>query len=106
MIAAASSGHLDAVQYAFEIAPDVKSATEKGTTVLHAALTNTAAVSTPEDICAVIQFLAEKGADLNAADASGKTPLILAGPVDGAAALIQKLSAANGAAPKDASKQQ
>jgi hypothetical protein len=80
------------VQYAYELAPDIKAVTERKQTVLHAALTGTIQSSTPEDICAVITFLASKGADLSAADASGKKPIALAGPVDGAADLLTKLT--------------
>ena len=48
--------------------------------------------------------LAEKGADLTAADATGKTPLTLAVPIDGAVDLITKLSQTAGGNPKPASK--
>jgi len=91
LIAAAGSGHVEAVKYAYELCPDIAAATERGQTAVHAALTGTMQISTPEDICAVIQFLAEKGADLSAADATGKKPLALAAAVDGAADLIKKL---------------
>jgi ankyrin repeat protein len=92
LIAAAGSGHVEVVRYAYELAPDIKAATDRGQTVLHAALTGTIQSSTPEEICAVIDFLASKGADLTAADASGKKPIALAGPVDGAVDLLKKLT--------------
>jgi uncharacterized protein len=94
LMAAAGSGHIEAVQYAYELVPDVAAVTTSKQTVIHTALVGTLQNSTPEDICAVIQFLAEKGADLTAADATGKTALTLAIPIDGAAALITKLSGA------------
>jgi hypothetical protein len=87
------------VQYAYELAPDLTSATDRGQTVVHAALTGTVQTSTPEEICSVIQFLAGKGADLTAADASGRKPIALAGSIDGAADLLTKLIAASPAAP-------
>jgi cytohesin len=92
LIAAAGSGHLDVVRYAFELAPDIAGATDKGQTAVHAALTGTLANSTPEEICGVIEFLAGKGADLTAADASGKKPVAMAGSIDGASDLIKKLT--------------
>ena len=96
LIAAAGSGHVDVVRYAFELVPDITGATERGQTAVHAALTGTLTNSTPEEICAVIEFLASKGADLTAADASGKKPLTLAPPIDGAADLLTKLIGASG----------
>ena len=78
------------MRYAFELSPDIAGATDKGQTVLHAALTGTLQNSTAPEICEVIEFLVSKGADLNAADASGKRPIALAGPVDGAADLLKK----------------
>ena len=71
---------------------------------MHAALTGTIQSSTPEDICAVITFLASKGADLSAADATGKKPIALAGPVDGAADLLTKLTNATVPESKEHSK--
>jgi ankyrin repeat protein len=91
LIAAAGSGHIEAVKYAYELAPDIAAVTERGQTAVHAALTGTIQVSTPEDICAVIEFLAGKGADLKASDATGRKPIALAGPVDGAVDLLKKL---------------
>ena len=91
LIAAAGSGHVEAVKFAYELYPDVAAVTERGQTAVHAALTGTLQVSTPEDICAVIEFLAGKGADLTVGDATGRKPLALAAAVDGAADLIKKL---------------
>jgi uncharacterized protein len=93
LIAAARSGHVEVVRYAYELFPDIKSTTDRGQTALHAALTGTLQNSTPEDIYAVIEFLAAKGADLTAADGGGRRPLPLAVQVDGAADLLEKLIA-------------
>lgn len=92
LMAAANSGHIEAVRYAYELVPDIAAVTANKQTAMHSALAGTLQNSTPLDICVVIQFLAEKGADLTAADATGKTPLTLAVPIDGASALITKLS--------------
>jgi len=94
LMAAAASGHIEAVRYAYELAPDVTSVTANKQTVMHTALVGSLQNSTPLDICIVIQFLAEKGADLTAADANGKTPLTLSVPIDGAGVLITQLSEA------------
>jgi len=94
LIAAAASGHLDVVKYAHELVPDVTAATDRGQTAVHAAIGAQLQNTTPEEICAVIKFLAEKGADLNAPDGTGKKPLTLAPRVDGAADLIKSLLAA------------
>jgi ankyrin repeat protein len=104
LMAAATSGHIEAVKYAYELVPDIAAVTANKQTVMHTALAGTLQNSTPLDICVVIEFLAEKGADLGAADASGKTPLTLAVPIDGATALITKLSQASGENPKTPSK--
>jgi uncharacterized protein len=92
LMAAAGSGHIEAVQYAYELSPDIAAVTTGKQTVIHAALAGTLQNSTPQDICSVIIFLADKGADVTAADATGKTPQTLAVPIDGAGALIAKLS--------------
>jgi len=51
----------------------------------------TAKAQAGRGICAVIRFLAGKGADLTAADTTGTRPLTLAAAVDGAADLIKQL---------------
>lgn len=93
LMAAANSGHIEVVRYAYELVPDITAVTTNKQTVMHTALAGTLQNSTPLDICVVVEFLAEKGADLAAADATGKTPLTLAVPIDGASALITKLQA-------------
>ena len=100
LMAAAGSGHVEAVKYAYELCPDIAAVTERGQNAVHAALTGTLQVSTPEDICAVIEFLAAKGADLTAGDAPSRKPLALAASIDGAADLIRKLIEASARASK------
>jgi ankyrin repeat protein len=101
--AAAGSGHLDAVQYAYELNPDVKAASRfTGTTLLHAAVLGTSAVTTQDQICEVIRFLAAKGAPLDETDGRGRTPLFYANlpPLDNAVTLLRDLIIKSGAQPK------
>jgi hypothetical protein len=59
-MAAAGSGHVEPVQYAYEFDQDVKAINDTRNTVVHAAVTFTMANSTQPEICRVIQFLADK----------------------------------------------
>jgi ankyrin repeat protein len=54
----------------------------------------------------VVQFLADKGADLDPVDANGRTPLAIADiiPIDNAVDLLTKLIRASGAEPHTRSK--
>jgi ankyrin repeat protein len=54
----------------------------------------------------VVQFLADKGADLDPIDVNGRTPLMIADiiPIDNAVDLLTKLIRASGAQPHVASK--
>ena len=84
LISAAGSGHLDAVKYAHELAPEIDTVSDFGTTPMHAAVTGTMTVSTQQKICEVIQFLADKGAKLDEKDRTGRTPMAIADilPID------------------------
>lgn len=101
LIAAAASGRVPAVEYAFQLAPDIAAATAAGQTPMHAALTGTMQVSTPAEIQKVIQFLADHGAELDAPDGTGRTPLDLARSGNTAAAVfLEKLIRASGKEPR------
>jgi ankyrin repeat protein len=102
LMAAANSGHLDAVEYAWELDPGaVKAVTDTKAAVMHAAVTGSMQLSTQPEICKVVQFLADKGADLDPVDANGRTPIIIADvlPIDMAVELLTKLIKATGAEP-------
>jgi hypothetical protein len=73
---------------------------------MHAAVTGSMQSSTQPEICKVIQFLADKGADLDAVDARGRTPMTTANflPIDTAVTLLGKLIEASGATPKQPAK--
>ncbi|HEV2445749.1 MAG TPA: ankyrin repeat domain-containing protein [Candidatus Sulfopaludibacter sp.] len=105
LMAAAGSGHVEAVRYAYELDPRVDSVTTAGSTVMHAAVTGTGAVPQPE-ICKVVQFLADQGAPLDAKDARGRTPMAIADilPLDTVVELLTQLIVKSGATPAIPSK--
>ena len=106
LISAAGSGHVDAVKYAYELAPEIDTVSDFGTTPMHAAVTGTMTVSTQQKICEVIQFLADKGAKLDEKDRTGRTPMAIADilPIDKGVELLTQLIVKSGATPKAASK--
>lgn len=106
LMAAASSGHVEVVKYAYELAPDIHAVTDRKSTVMHAAVTGSMLSSTQPEICKVIQFLADKGADLDAVDGRGRTPITTANqlPIDDAVTLLAKLIEAGGHTPKQSPK--
>jgi ankyrin repeat protein len=69
-MAAAYSGNLDAVKYALELNPDLNVQDQSGKGVMHMAVSNP---QSPEAE-AVIAYLADKGAKLDAKDKRGRTP--------------------------------
>jgi len=102
LMAAAGSGHIEAVKFAFQYDPDVKAVTDTGTTVMHSAVTFTLTNSTQPEVCKVVQFLADKGAPLDEKDARGRTPIAVANvlPIDKAVDLLTELIVKSGAQPK------
>ena len=106
LMAAASSGHVEVVKYAYELDPDINAVTDRKSTVMHAAVTGSMQSSTQPEICKVIQFLADKGADLDALDGRGRTPITVANvlPIDNAVTLLAKLIEASGKTPKQSPK--
>jgi ankyrin repeat protein len=106
LMAAAGSGHLEPVQYAYEFDQNVKAVSDSGNTVVHAAVTFTMTNSTQPEICRVIQFLADKGAPLDEKNARGRTPIETADtlPIDKAVELLTDLIVKSGATPKSRSK--
>jgi ankyrin repeat protein len=106
LMAAASGGHIGSVKYAYELNPDVHAVTDRKTTVMHAAVTGSMQTSTQNEICKVIQFLADKGAALDEVDANNRTPITVANvlPIDQAVELLDKLITASGKTPKQSPK--
>jgi uncharacterized protein len=102
---AAGSGSPSTVKYVLEkLDPRIDAVATNGATVLHFAVTGTAAVATQDEICKIIRYLAEKGAKLDEKDSLGRTPLQIAtrGSIEKAAALLTDLIAKSGASPKPA----
>jgi len=102
LMSAANSGHLDAVQYAYELDPSaIKAVTDSKAAVMHASVSGSMQSSTQPEICKVVQFLADKGAELDPVDNNGRTPIIIADvlPIDMAVDLLTKLIKATGAEP-------
>ena len=106
LMAAAGSGHVEAVKYAYELDPDVKAVNATNATVMHASVAGTMQNSTQAEIGKVIQFLADKGAALDEKDGRGRTPIDVADglPIDKAVDLLTDLIKKRGATPKTPSK--
>ena len=106
LMAAAGSGHVEAVQAAYEFDKRVDAVTDSGGTVMHSAVTGTGAISTQPEICKVVEFLAEKGVPLDVKDSRGRTPLAIADilPLDTVVDLLTKLIEKSGATPQIRSK--
>ena len=106
LMAAAGSGHVEVVKYAYELDPDVNAVTDQKRTVMHASVFGSMQNSTQQEVCKVIQFLADKGADLDPLDASGRTPMTIANflPIDKAVELLNHLITAKGGTPKQPTK--
>ena len=106
LMAAAGSGHVEVVRYAYELDPDVKAVTDTGRTVMHASVFGSMTNSTQPEVCKVVQFLADKGADLDPSDSTGRTPIMIADllPIDKAVDLMTKLIKQSGKVPKQATR--
>jgi ankyrin repeat protein len=106
LMAAAGSGHVEAVKYAYELDPDVAAMNDQHRTVMHASVLGTMTNSTQPEICKVVQFLADKGADLDPSDSTGRTPIMIADllPIDKAVELMTKLIKQSGKVPKQATR--
>jgi ankyrin repeat protein len=79
LMSAASSGNPAVVKYVLtDLDKRVDAVTDTGSTAMHSAVTGTLGVATQTDICEVIRLLAGSGADPDAKDGSGRTPLQIA----------------------------
>src|SRR5262249_10311203 len=106
LMAAAGSGHIPIVEYAYQFDKEVKATTNRKATAMHSAVTGTTLNATQSEICEVVQFLADKGVPLDEKDARGRTPIVIADvlPIDKAVELITSLIVKSGATPKIPSK--
>jgi ankyrin repeat protein len=100
LMSAAGSGHLGVTMYAYELDPDINALTDAGSTAVHAAV-NFPNAKQP-DIAKVVQFLADKGADLDVKDNRGRTPIAIADilPLDTVVELLTQLILKSGRTPQ------
>ncbi|HUC75986.1 MAG TPA: ankyrin repeat domain-containing protein [Vicinamibacterales bacterium] len=104
LMAAAAGARLATFKYAYEIDPNVDGMTTAGDTIMHVAVAING--RTQAEVCEVIQFLADHGAELDALNNAGRTPIAIADnlPVDLAVTLLTKLIVSRGGVPKIPSK--
>jgi len=103
IMAAAASAHLAPVEYAYQLDPDITAVTTtRKSTVMHAAVSVNLQKSTQAEVCKIVQFLADKGADPDALDANGRTPIAIGNviPIDNAVTLLNQIILASGKTPK------
>jgi ankyrin repeat protein len=102
LMAAASGGHIESVQYAFELDPDIKAMTDRKETVMHASMIGTRRYATEEEVTAMVKFLAEHGGELDSMDINNRTPIALAKiiPLDSTIDMLTKMIIASGSTPK------
>jgi ankyrin repeat protein len=101
LMAAAARGTIGTVRYAYQLDPRIDAVDDAGATVMHASVISVSGRS-PDQICEVIQFLADKGAGLDVRDAAGRTPRQIAGreSIDKAVELLTALIKKSGATPR------
>jgi cytohesin len=74
LLAAASSGHKEAAEYAFEFDKDVKAVDENGDTAMHKAVSG-GAPATQDNMVDLVQYLADIGVPMDEFDKRGRTPI-------------------------------
>ena len=105
LMLAALSGKPEVVKFTYPLDSNIDVVTDSGATLIHASVTGTAngaTQSAQNDVCEVIQFLANKGAKLDERDKSGRTAIDIADrlPIDKAVDLLTALIIKSGATPK------
>jgi len=102
LMLAASGGHVESVKYAYELDPDINAVTDRKETVMHAAFIGSMQLSTQPEICKAVEFLADKGAELDPMDINNRTPIALAvyDSFDNAVDFLTKKIVATGATPR------
>jgi ankyrin repeat protein len=96
---------LDTVKYGYELDPHVDVLNDLGQTPMHAAVSGGVPRS-QDEVCEVVQFLADKGARLDEIDKNGRTAITIAdvAPIDKAVDLLTALILKSGTTPKIPSK--
>ena len=102
LMAAAGSGHVDVVKYAYELDPGTAQATNKtGNNAVHMSVTGTGNLVPQKSVCEVIQFLSDKGVDVDVKNAQGRTAIQIANglPIDTAVDLMVAILTKQGRTP-------
>ena len=102
LMRAVRSAQMPVVQYAYSLDNDLAAKTSIGRTVMHASVMLTSFRATEDEICEIIRFLADEGADPDPIDAGGRTAISTADvwPMEKAAMLLYELTVAAGREPK------
>lgn len=101
LLAAATSGHKDAAEYAFEFDKDVKAVDDNGDTAMHKSVSG-GAPATQDEMVELVQYLADIGVPMDELDKRGRTP-IKAGdgiPLDKPIQRMADIIVARGGTPK------
>ena len=102
LMRAVRSANLPVIKYAYSLDDDVSARTNIGRTVMHAAVILTSFRATQDEICEIIRFLYERGADPDPIDHGGRTAISTADvwPIEKASMLLYELTIAAGKTPK------
>lgn len=102
LMQAVRSARMPVIEYAYSLDDDVAAQTSIGRTVMHASVLLTSFRAEQDEICEIIRFLAERGADPDPEDAGGRTAISIADvwPIEKASKLLYELTAAAGREPK------
>jgi len=102
LMSAAGSGHIDVVKYAYELDPAVAKATNQtGNNAVHSSVSSGLGGTTQDAVCEVVQFLYDKGVEIDMKNAQGRTAIQIANglPIDKAVALMADLLKKDGRTP-------
>lgn len=102
LMSAAGSGHVEVVKYAYELDPGVvKETNNTGNNAVHMSVTGTGGLVPQKSICEVIQFLSDKGVDVDVKNAQGRTAITIANglPIDNAVDLMVAILTKEGRKP-------
>lgn len=104
LMEAAGSAHVEPVEYAYQLDPDPKTVlatNQTGNNAVHAAVTGTGQLAPQKSICEVIQFLSDKGVDVDVKNAQGRTAIQIANglPIDTAVDLMVAILKKEGRTP-------
>jgi ankyrin repeat protein len=104
LMSAAGSGRVEAVKYAYDLDPDpknVQALNQAGNNAVHASVTGTGGLVPQQSVCEVIQFLSDKGVDIDMKNGRGQTAIQIANvlPIDKAVDLMVEILKKEGRTP-------